>query len=121
MERRKHVRFQTQDSCYAVLSGNYTKVGKICDISSDGLAFRYLGKELVAEAFSHVDIFLVDNRFYLHHMPCKIIYEAEDGSFGKDILPQKFRCGVQFQEPAENQTKQLETFMENYATEAVGP
>ncbi|MGA8178454.1 MAG: PilZ domain-containing protein, partial [Desulfobacterales bacterium] len=86
------------------------------DISSDGLSFKYLGKELVAEAFSHIDIFLVDNRFYLHRMPCKIIYEAEDESFGKEILPQKFRCGVQFLGPATDQFAQLEEFMQNYAT-----
>ena len=115
MERRNYARFQAQDNCYAVLRGNYTKVGKICDISSDGLAFKYLGKELAAETYSHVNIFLIDNGFYLPHMPCKIIYETEDESFGKDFLPQIYRCGLQFLEQTKSQSEQLEFFMQNYA------
>lgn len=116
MENRKNPRFRTQDNCYAVLSKNYSKVGKICDISLGGLAFRYLGMEMVAEPSSHVDIFLVNNGFYLYNMPCEIIYETEDESFGIASLPQMFRCGLQFGECTESQSEQLESFIENYTT-----
>ena len=120
MERRKYPRFRTQDICYAVLSGNYAKIGKICDISKDGLAFRYLYMDTAAVVFSHVDIFLVTNRFYLYSVPCKMIYETEDKLFGNGFLPQRFRCGLQFWEPTMGQSEQLDLFMQNYATGMVG-
>ena len=114
MERRKHPRFRTQDNCYAVLRGNYSKVGRICDISLNGLSFRYLGEEKEDKDCSHIDIFLVKNGFYLHSMPCKIIYEVEDESFGKGFITRMLRSGVQFLEPTESQSDQLDYFMQTY-------
>lgn len=103
------------DNCYAVLSKNYSKVGKIYDISIDGLAFRYLGRGKAEELFSHVDIFLVNNGFYLNNLPCKIIYEAEDESFGKGFITQIFRCGLQFLEPTNSHTEKLIIFIQNFS------
>jgi hypothetical protein len=116
MESRKNLRFRTQDNCYAVLSENYSKIGKICDISLDGLTFRYLAWEMAAKASSHVDIFLLNNEFYLCNIPCKIIYETEEESFGIAFLPQMFRCGLQFGECTESQSEQLDYFIQNYTT-----
>jgi hypothetical protein len=42
MERRKYTRFRTQGNAYAALRGNTSKVGKIYDISLNGVGFRYL-------------------------------------------------------------------------------
>ena len=114
MERRKHPRFRTQDNCYAVLRGNYSKVGRICDISLNGLSFRYLGEEKEDKDCSHIDIFLVKNGFYLHSMPCKIIYEIEDESFGKGFITRMLRSGVQFLEATKSQSEQLDHFMQTY-------
>jgi hypothetical protein len=103
-----------------VLKGNFSKIGKICDICSDGLSFRYLANDMAAEAFSYVDIFSVKNGFYLYDMPCKIIYEAEDESFGKGFITQRFRCGLQFCEPTKSQSEQLELFMRHYVSGMAG-
>ena len=48
MERRKHKRFQVQDSVFVVLRAPWprsAKVGQIIDMSRHGLAFRYIAGE----------------------------------------------------------------------------
>jgi hypothetical protein len=78
MERRKFTRFQTHDNGYAALRGNFTTVGKINDISLNGLSFKYLAKAAQEEEFSLVEIFLVENKFHLRNLPCRLIYQIPD-------------------------------------------
>ncbi len=82
MERRKFTRFRVQDDAFAALRGNLTKVGKIYDISLNGLAFRYLAEKISDETFTQVDIFLTNNGFHLAGVPCKIIYDVKESTFG---------------------------------------
>ncbi len=42
-ERRKYTRFLAEEDGYAALGANFTKVGKLKDISIGGLAFEYIG------------------------------------------------------------------------------
>ena len=42
-EKRKYIRSRVKDDAYAALGNHFTKVGKLKDISIDGLAFRYIG------------------------------------------------------------------------------
>jgi hypothetical protein len=121
MEKRKHPRFRTQDNCYAALSGNFTKVGKICDISTGGVAFRYLAQDIQEEEFSKVDIFLVDNGFHLFKIPCRVVYTVSDESFGKSFLTRMYRCGLQFLGLTKSQAGELNLFLKDYTTEAVTP
>lgn len=44
-ERRKFSRFLVQDTAFTSLRSDFTKVEKIKDIRSDGLAFQYFGYE----------------------------------------------------------------------------
>jgi PilZ domain len=121
MENRKHPRFRTQNNCYAALSGDFTKVGKICDICTEGIAFKYLAWDIREEEFSRVDIFLVKSGFHLFKLPCRIVYNAPEESFGKGFLAKMYRCGLEFMELTKSQAEQLKLFMQNYTTEAVGP
>ena len=45
VERRKHARFFSPENAFAALGRNYTKVGKIKNISLGGLAFEYIAGE----------------------------------------------------------------------------
>jgi PilZ domain len=121
MEKRKFTRFRTQENCYAALSGNFSKVGKICDICTEGIAFKYLAWDIREEEFSRVDIFLVKSGFHLFKLPCRIVYNAPEESFGKGFLAKMYRCGLEFMELTKSQAEQLKLFMQNYTTEAVGP
>ena len=113
MEKRKFTRFRAQDDAFAALRGNYTKVGKIHDISLNGLAFRYLAEEISEEEFIQVDIFLSNNGFHLANVPCTIIYDViEPTSSLNAISP--YRCGMKFGPLEAGQKDKLEFFLNNH-------
>jgi PilZ domain len=115
MERRKFTRFLTQNDAFAALRGNLTKVGKICDISLKGLAFRYLAEKIYNETFTHVDIFLSTNGFHLSDVPCTVVYdEKESISNSNVVLP--YRCGLEFEPLEEEQQNKLELFLNSFTT-----
>lgn len=100
-EQRKHDRFIPQENAYAALGRKYTKVGKIQDISMQGLAFEYIAAEENNESGSQIDIFLVGDEFHLYRVPCKVIYDVDVGAhYMNDKFYKIFtfkRCGVKFQ------------------------
>ena len=115
MERRKFTRFRVQDDAFAALRGKFSKVGKISDISLNGLAFRYVAKKNPDKTFSRVDIFLTNNGFHLDDVPCTIIYDVHESTSSLDgILA--YRCGMKFEALNDEQQKQLEFFLENHTT-----
>ena len=54
VERRKYVRFLAQDNTFAALRIGFKKVGKIDDISINGLAFSYLSETVGAGSDRHL-------------------------------------------------------------------
>ena len=119
IEQRKYVRFSAQDNAFAVLSGGFEKAGKVNDISKNGLAFSYLMESTNAGSdrdYSEVDIFLSGNRFHLHKMPCKIVYDIQDPKSKKNTSIMKRRCGLQFSKLIKRQLELLELFLKNYTT-----
>jgi hypothetical protein len=115
MERRKFVRFQTQENAYASLRGGYTKIGKICDISLNGLAFRYLAEKACDEPYNRVDIFLSGNGFHLPDVPCRIVCDEKECVYISPMIT-PYRCGLKFQGLNEKQENELEFFINNYTT-----
>jgi PilZ domain-containing protein len=118
MERRKFTRFLTQNDAFAALRGNLTKVGKICDISLKGLAFRYLAEKISNETFTHVDIFLSTNGFHLPEIPCTVVYDEKE-SISQSHVVLAYRCGLKFEPLKEEQQNKLEYFLNNFITEAL--
>ena len=115
MEKRKFTRFRAQDDAFAALRGNFSKVGKIYDISLNGLAFRYLAEQEAEEEFTRVDIFLSGNGFHLAGIPCNIVYNVkEDTLISMEISP--YRCGLSFNVLQEEQQNKLEFFLNNHTT-----
>ena len=116
MERRKFTRFRVQDDAFAALRGNYTKVGRIYDVSLDGMAFRYIAEKIPKETFAKVDIFLTDNGFNLIGVPCSIVYDVKESTFSTNTEVFPYRCGIKFGSLNEAQQNSLDYFMSNYAT-----
>jgi hypothetical protein len=119
IEQRKYVRFLVQDNTFAALSG-LLKVGKINDISVKGLAFSYLIERIKAgpeKDFSEVDIFLSGKSFFLHKVPCKIVYDIQGSKSNKNNSIMTGRCGLYFGELIKSQSELLELFLKNYTTE----
>ena len=120
VERRKYVRFLAQDNTFAALRIGFKKVGKIDDISINGLAFSYLSETVGVGSDRHltqVDIFTSGNNFHLPNIPCKIVYDIQDSTSEKYIDLMTCRCGLKFNEPTKSQSEQLELFIKNYTTE----
>ena len=115
MERRKFTRFRTQDDAYAALRGNNTKVGKINDISLNGLAFKYLAEKVCDETFNRVDIFLSSNGFHLSGVPCVIVCDEKQYVYDQQGIAM-YRCGLKFVGLDEEQGNKLEFFINNYTT-----
>jgi hypothetical protein len=115
MERRKFTRFRVQDDAFAALRGNFSRVGKIYDISLNGLAFRYITNKNPDKMFTLVDIFLTNNGFHLYEVPCTIIYEVKETTNRlNDVVP--YRCGIKFGSLDEEHQKELAFFLENHTT-----
>lgn len=115
-ERRKQKRFQVGNGAFAVARPKLTKLGQIIDIGLGGLAFRYVVTGTWANGAFEVDIFLVNDGFYLEKVPIQLISDIRlPKTISKRSLPMR-RCGVQFGKLTENQVVQLEYFIKIHAT-----
>ena len=113
------MRFLAKDNSFAALRNGFKKVGKIDDISINGLGFSFLSEITQVDSTDHhtqVDIFSSDNGFHLSNVPCRIVYETPDTTLNKKFPVQTYRCGLQFGELTRIQLEQLELFIENYTT-----
>ncbi len=115
MEKRKYTRFQTQDNAFAALRGNFTKIGKIYDISLNGLAFRYLAEQESEERLTQVDIFLSKNGFHMPNVPCSVVYDTKESTSSSNTVS-PYRCGLSFDALGEVQQNKLEVFLNNHTT-----
>ena len=119
IEQRKYVRFSVQDNAFAALRSRFERVGKVNDISIKGLALSYLSESTKAGSdrdYSKVDIFLSGNGFYLHKVPCKIVFDIQDSKSNKNNSVMKRRCGLHFGKLSKSQSELLELFLKNYTT-----
>jgi hypothetical protein len=116
VEHRKHVRFLPQPNTFAALGTNYSRVGKVKNISLDGLSFEYLYGESIKKNSSQVDIFLVGNLFHLYNLPCRPVYDIEihvphvNDRYIKSLSTR--RCGIEFTEISKDDRAQLRLFLE---------
>ena len=113
MERRKFTRFRTRNDAFAAPRGDFSKVGKIKDISLNGLAFRYLAENVCNEKFSRVDIFLSENGFHLSGVPCTVIYDEKTSTPDSQAVS-AYRCGLNFETLKREQQVKLEFFLNTH-------
>ena len=118
-ERRKYTRFLAEEDAYAALGIDFTKVGKLIDISIGGLAFEYIDcTEDCVQDSSRVAIFHSHNEFHLPNLACRLICnlvitaENDDPQFKRQYAIH--RCAIQFGDITAKQRKQLEFFINHY-------
>lgn len=121
-EQRIHERLIPKDNAFAALGRKYAIVGKIKDISMDGLAFEYIAGEELRKGESSLDIFLVGTEFHLYKLPCKVIYNIDlyipqINNHLVKIYTTK-RCGVKFRKLT-NDLKVLLDFFLKYHTKGI--
>ena len=116
VENRKHVRFLPQPNTFAALGKNYSRVGKVKNISLVGLSFEYLYGESTKKNSSKVDIFQVGDLFHLYNLPCRMVYDLEvsvplvNNRYIKSLTTK--RCGLEFTEISKEDLAQLRLFLQ---------
>jgi len=124
MTKRRFTRFLLDDHAFAALGSNFSRVGKIIDISIDGLAFEYLNDNIEAvEGVSRIKLVSSVSRPEMLELSCIIISDfsirtADNGV--KGLLP-KNRCGVHFLSPSKDQQDQLECFIKDNLAGVASP
>ena len=114
-ERRKTVRFLPQIETYVALRPDFTKLGRVVDISREGLAFHYIGPKTESRGPRQLDLFTGNNGFYIPTLRCKIIYDIPLPEKSASAPPlERRRCGLEFGEATEAQTAQLDLYFANH-------
>ena len=119
IEQRKYNRLKPKVHAFAVMRPDFVIVGRVKDISRNGLAFDYLAHEnkTVDIYGSEMDFFIPNSDFCIMQIPCEIIYDI---GTGKDvdtfiILFTNRRCGVKFRDLSDEQEAKLLFFLDTYA------
>jgi len=118
MEKRRENRLLVEDNAFAALGARFTKVGRVKNISTQGLAFEYITDGNSDDDPSQLDVFVSGDDFHLPKVPCKVVYDIPMGrSDVNRIFFQPFvtkQCGVQFEGLTEEKQAQLELFLETH-------
>jgi len=110
-ERRKHNRFKVQNGSFAALSPGFRVLGQIIDISTGGLAFRYVASKKRSKESSQLSILLTDGSFCFDNIPFKAVWDTSmprEFSFGDITLR---HCGMQFGKLTHGQKLDLQYFI----------
>jgi len=117
-ERRRNVRLNPKELTFVVLRPEFSKSGELLDISRGGLCFQYLHKPNPGgdvPASVKIDIFIINNGYYLPKVPCTLVYDVEKEKAA--LFPMSFefrRCGLQFGELSHEQTRQVELYLSHH-------
>jgi hypothetical protein len=117
-DKREFERLSPRGNAYAAFGRQYTKVGRIKDISLGGLAFEYISEMNADPDSSQIDIFLAGDVFHIYNIPCQIIYDIPNPFHPQNVgsikvSPTK-RCGIQFGTLIEDDVVQLKIFLESH-------
>jgi hypothetical protein len=117
-ERRRNARVSPKELTFVVVRPEFLRSGELLDISRGGLCFQYLRKsnpgEDVAKSLK-IDIFIINNDYYLPKVPCTQIYDVEAEKAALFPMSLEFRrCGLQFEELSAKQTGQVELYLSHY-------
>ena len=117
VEQRKHKRFYVQNGTYAMLKYKPAVMGRIMNMSKDGLAIRYIDGEQQLSGSNLLDIFMQDSSFYVEKLQVKTISDREvtdKHSSGSNKVRQR---GVQFEGLNPIQLFQLYYLLQNYTND----
>lgn len=117
-DRRRHPRFIPEERALAVIRPDFTKIGRIKNISMGGVGLEYIFTDDCKNTDSAVDIFLPQAEFYLPKLPRKTIYDIPVREPGLDFNPGQFlptmQCGLQFGALSHEQLAQLSSLIQTY-------
>ena len=119
VERRKHERLQIEHGAFVILPSHDRKVGRIVDMSPDGLAFIYHTSGDGSVKATELDIFVAGSPIHMYTIPCRIISDFEiDSDIHRSMIER--RCGVQFGMLNQGHIFQLNYLMQHNTIPVVG-
>lgn len=115
-DRRGSKRFKPSETVYAVFQPQAVRLGTINDISENGLSVEYILGEEPQPDFTHIDIFLSNDRFHLERLRCRLVYDAPvDESNNLFLGVYLRRCGLELTDLDQAQMLSLEWFLMRFA------
>ena len=111
-ERRHRPRFRVDDDAIVVLKSYPSTMGKLIDISMDGLSFRYIHNLERLDRTTVLDIFQSNTGFYLGRAAFDTVSSEKISDFVR-------RLSVQFKGLSRRQRARLENFIEDCAIDGV--
>ena len=124
-ERRNNIRLKPGEVTFVAMRPEFFKLGKLRDISSNGLSFNYLAAGLSSKEDNNkcsldVDIFTSSNMYYLSGIPCKIIYDNEINKKTPSLVDLEYRqCGLQFIKLSGKFISRLNFFLSRHAVNSL--
>ena len=118
-ERRRNARVSPKEVTFVAVRPEFSKSGELLDISRGGLRFQYLRRlnhEENMKTFLKIDIFIINNGYYLPKVPCTLIYDVEEEKWPA-LLPMRLEsrhCGLKFGKLSPEQTRQVEIYLSHH-------
>ena len=113
-ELRDHKRFPVEESTFALLRTKGSKLGRVIDISEDGLSFRYLSIGEQLKGALQLDLISPHHDFSVNNLPVKIISSLEVASEMPFRSITLWRVGVKFGKLTQKQKTRLEYFIQHH-------
>jgi hypothetical protein len=69
-----------------------------------------------------IDMFIINNDYYLPKVPCTLVYDVEDKK-GAKLFPMRLefrRCGLQFGALSKEQTRQVDLYLSHHTVKETG-
>ena len=114
-DRRQLKRLRVQDGAFVILSPSDAGVGRLIDISMDGLSFDYVTTQKPSSKPTELEIFVSDSAFRLYNLPCKTISDFKTFEIPQ-VRSHRRRSGIRFGKLTQSQRSQLLYFIRKYTT-----
>jgi len=111
IEKRKRDRFKVRSGAFVSIKSDTDTIGPIRDISRDGFAFRYIGKEGEICGPLEVDIFYAGSGLYVQKVQSKTISDFKTDKKASSGSLAIRQCCAQFFELTDNQISLLDYFI----------
>ena len=103
------------DNMISMYNQDFSKLGKIQDISMGGLTVRYFEKEAWDCKTIKVDLVVSDVDFSLDRIPIEIAYDVEQYTLTPYRILFERQCGLKFGTLTEQQFAQLSNYLQDPA------
>jgi hypothetical protein len=118
-DRRKDRRFSVQEGVFAALRPHFKTLGKVNDISLNGLSFDYISNGSSSEGHLEVDLFGAKQAFYLGQVKCRVVSDSRINDHTPLSSLRISRLSLEFEELTDEQISKLKHVIRNYSKTAV--